>query len=113
MMVVLAVVAGGLGTLVRAETTARLGVRVGTAVVNLAGSFLLGLVIGVAGGVESDAGSVLVLGAGALGGLTTFSTWMLEVTERPEPDQVPGVIVTLFVGMVLAGLGWVLGALLT
>lgn len=113
MMVVLAVVAGGLGALVRAEATSRLGVRVGTAVVNLAGAFLLGLVVGLAGGVHTDARSVLVLGTGALGGLTTFSTWMLEVTERPEPDQVPAVVVTLFVGMVLAGLGWLLGALLT
>lgn len=113
MMVVLAVVAGGLGALVRAETTSRLGVRVGTAVVNLAGAFLLGLVVGLAGGgVHTDARSVLVLGVGALGGLTTFSTWMLEVTERPEPDQVPAVIVTLFVGMVLAGVGWLVGALL-
>ncbi len=113
MIVVLAVVAGGLGALVRAEATARLGVRVGTAVVNLAGSFLLGLVVGVAGGAASDSGSVLVLGAGAMGGLTTFSTWMLEVTERPDPDQVPALVVTLFVGMVLAGLGWLLGVLLT
>lgn len=112
MIVVLAVVAGGLGALVRAEVTSRLGMRVGTAVVNLAGSFLLGLVVGVAGGVHTDSGAVLVLGAGALGGLTTFSTWMLEVTERPESDQVPALVITLFVGMVLAGLGWLLGALL-
>lgn len=111
MIVVLAVVAGGLGALVRAEATAWLGVRRGTAVVNLAGAFLLGLVVGLAGGVDSDPGAVVVLGAGALGGLTTFSTWMLEVTERPETDQVPAVVVTLFVGMVLAGVGWLLGAL--
>lgn len=112
MIIALAVIAGGLGALLRAETTARLGVRRGTAVVNLAGAFLLGLVVGMAGGVAAtDAGAVVVLGVGGLGGLTTFSTWMLEVTERPEPDQVPAVVVTLFVGMVLAGVGWLLGAL--
>lgn len=112
MIVALAVVAGGLGALVRAEVTARLGTRRGTAVVNLVGALLLGLVVGLAGGVDSNADYVVVLGVGALGGLTTFSTWMLEVAERPEPAQVPAVIVTLFVGMVLAGVGWVLGALL-
>lgn len=111
MIIALAVIAGGLGALVRGEATARLGVRRGTAVVNLAGAFLLGLVVGLAGGEGTEAGSLVVLGAGALGGLTTFSTWMLEVTERPERDQVPAVLVTLFVGMVLAGLGWLLGAL--
>lgn len=111
MIVALAVIAGGLGALVRAEATARLGMRRGTAVVNLAGAFLLGLVVGIAGGADSDAGSVVVLGVGALGGMTTFSTWMLEVTERPEPAQVPAVITTLFVGMVVAGVGWMVGAL--
>lgn len=112
MTVVLAVLAGGIGALVRAEVTARLGVRRGTAAVNLAGALLLGLLVGLVGGADSDATSLAVLGTGALGGLTTFSTWMLDTMDRPAAHEVPAMLVTLFVGMVLAGAGWLVGALL-
>jgi CrcB protein len=111
--VVLAVVAGGIGAWVRAEVTARLGVRRGTATVNLAGAFLLGLLVGLAGGADSDTGTLVVLGTGAMGGLTTFSTWMLDTMDRPDDDEVPALLVTLFAGMVLAGVGWFVGALVT
>ncbi len=87
--------------------------RRGTAVVNLLGALLLGLVVGLAGGAEVDTGTVLVLGTGFCGGLTTFSTWVLDTLDRPEDDQAPALVVTLFAGMVLAGLGWFLGALVT
>ena len=72
-----ALLAGGVGALVRAEVTSLLGVRRGTAVVNLVGAALLGLVVGLAGGADTRAGTVTVLGLGLCGGLTTFSTWML------------------------------------
>lgn len=113
MTVVMAVAMGGIGALVRAEVTARLGVRRGTATVNLVGAWLLGLVVGLAGGVDVDTGTVLVLGTGFCGGLTTFSTWMLDTLDRPDADEVPALVVTLLVGMLLAGLGWLVGALLT
>lgn len=111
MTFLLAVAMGGLGALVRGEVTARLGVRRGTAAVNLAGAWLLGLLVGLAGGADVDSATLTVLGAGALGGLTTFSTWMLDATDRPETDQATAVVVTLLVGMLLAGVGWYLGAL--
>lgn len=113
MNVVLAVLAGGVGALLRAEVTARRGVRAGTATVNLAGALLLGLLVGLAGGRDVGSGSLVVFGIGLLGGFTTFSTWMLDVTERPaRRDHVPAVWVTLLVGTVLAGIGWFVGALL-
>lgn len=112
MTVVLMLLLGGAGALVRAEATARRGVRRGTAVVNLAGAFLLGLVVGLVGGTGVDSGWVLVLGTGFCGGLTTFSTWLLDTTERPERDQVVAVVATAFAGMLLAAVGWFLGALL-
>ncbi len=112
MTVVGALLLGAIGALARAEVTARLGVRRGTAVVNLAGAFLLGLLVGLAGGADADTATVLVLGAGFCGALTTFSTWMLDVTDRDEDAQVPAVLVTALVGMGVAGVGWFLGALI-
>lgn len=46
----------------------------GTAVVNLTGAFLLGLLVG--SGPSDDA--VRLLGAGFLGSFSTYSTWMVE-----------------------------------
>ena len=112
MTIVLAIMVGGVGALVRGEVTARLGVRRGTAAVNLAGSALLGLLVGLAGGTDVDTGTLVVLGIGFCGGLTTFSTWMLDVTDRPDEDQALALHVTLFAGMLLAGAGWLVGALL-
>lgn len=111
MTVVLLVLAGAVGALVRAEVTARRGVRQGTAIVNLAGGFLLGLLVGLAGSYHAESSTLLVLGVGGTGGLTTFSTWMMDVTDRDPADHVPAMGVTLLAGTLLAGVGWILGAL--
>lgn len=110
MTVVLAVLLGGVGAVARAEVTARMGVRVGTAAVNLAGAFLLGLLVGLAGGYGATGLSLTVLGVGFVDGLTAFSTWMLDVNSRDNEELPPTVVVTLLVGMALAGIGWFLGA---
>jgi CrcB protein len=52
----------------------------GTEVVNVVGSLLAGLVVGSSLG----SGGVAVLAAGFCGGLTTFSTWSVEVVELAE-----------------------------
>ena len=52
----------------------------GTEIVNVSGSFVAGLVVGS----TLDAGAVAVLAAGFCGGLTTFSTWSVEVVELAE-----------------------------
>ena len=50
---------------------------VGTAVVNLVGAFILGLVVG-----AWDASAAwTVASVGFLGGFTTFSTWMVETVR--------------------------------
>ena len=49
----------------------------GTLVVNLAGSFVLGLLAGL----HVHGSELVLLGTATLGSFTTFSTWMLE-TER-------------------------------
>jgi fluoride exporter len=74
---------GGLGALARFGLTLLVADRLhphfplGTLAVNLSGAFLLGFLAGTSLGSEGR----LVLGAGAIGAYTTFSTWMLE-TQR-------------------------------
>lgn len=85
-MIYLAVAAGGaLGAVGRyvviSRTGALLGTKFpfGTVVVNVLGSFLLGVVVVIATAAPG-AGSVLAfLGVGILGGFTTFSTFALDV----------------------------------
>ncbi len=109
---------GGLGALARFELDGRVQLRaagefpLGTFVVNVSGSFVLGLLTGLA--VTGDA--VLIEGTGFLGSFTTFSTWMLE-TERLEEDgerrlAVANVVLALLAGAIAAAAGWALGALL-
>jgi fluoride exporter len=70
---------GALGAMMRAGLAALAAHRPagdwpwGTVVANLIGSFLLGVVVG-----RVDGTLALLLGAGVMGGLTTFSTSMAE-----------------------------------
>ncbi len=79
-------VCGGLGAVARYVIGAGLSGRtdspfpVGTFVVNLSGAFALGLLSGLA--VSDDLSKLL--GLGALGAYTTFSTWMLETNRLAE-----------------------------
>ena len=62
-----------------ASLTLRTGWPVSVLLINVAGSFLLGLLLALTGrGVLSDAAR-LALGTGLLGGFTTFSTFSADV----------------------------------
>lgn len=84
---VLMVLAGGLGSALRlvvdTAVTARWsrGVPLGTVVVNVSGSFLIGLVAGVATSSLVSIEVVAVLTTGLLGGYTTFSAASVEVAR--------------------------------
>ncbi len=56
----------------------------GTLIVNGIGAFLLGFLQG------SDVGAIWMLffGTGVLGGLTTFSTWMMESLRLAEEGEI-------------------------
>lgn len=71
----------------------------GTLVVNIAGSFLLGLLTGVAIGTTWFA----LLGNGLCGAFTTYSTFSYE-TLRLAESGAGGIAVTNVVGSILAGL---------
>lgn len=77
----------------------------GTVVVNVVGSFLLGLLVGLDPGDEA----LLVLGAGVCGGLTTFSTFALEASGGPWRVRAMVVSVTTATCLSAAALGYAIG----
>lgn len=108
--------AGGVGAWLRGELEVygrRREWRRGraTLVVNVLGSFALGLAVGAwgLGGVPES------LSVGFLGGFTTFSTWMAEAIDRQRGGNVRllgGLVATMAVlGIAGAALGQWLGSL--
>jgi CrcB protein len=84
----------------------------GTFVINIAGSFCLGVLAG-----RSVTGSALLLaGTALLGSFTTFSTWMLETERLAEEAEerlaLANIAFSLAGGLAAALLGWALGAVL-
>ena len=94
-MIVLAIVlAGGLGAaarflldgLVRARTTT--GLPVGTVLINVTGSFTLGLITGLTLNHTAPDQLRLIAGTGFLGGYTTFSTASLETVHLTQEKRI-------------------------
>lgn len=77
----------------------------GTLVVNVVGSFLLGLLLAVDPGRDA----LLTLGAGFCGALTTFSTFALEASRGPWPLRGTVVVVTTVSCLAAAALGYAIG----
>jgi CrcB protein len=111
-------VAGGVGAglryVVDRLVTHRRGMRfpVGILVVNVSGSFALGLLTGLGAAVSSELS--LVLGLGLLGGYTTFSTVSVETVllaqRRRWGDAALNLFGTLALAALAAGAGILLGA---
>ena len=82
----------------------------GTLVVNLSGTFGLGLLTGLA----LTGTALLIAGTATIGSFTTFSTWMLESQRLVEDGEVPAVATNVVLGIVAgvgaAALGRLLGA---
>jgi CrcB protein len=110
--------AGGLGACARfaldGAVTARAGLAFpwGTLVVNVLGSFLLGLLAGVALGADARR----IAATGLLGAFTTFSTWVfaserLAVAGHRRAATL-NVVVSLALGLGAVWLGRIIGAAL-
>jgi CrcB protein len=94
-MLTLAVsVAAGLGAVLRyvvdhvVQQRVRGDFPVGTLVVNITGSFVLGLATGLALHHGLGATATLIIGAGFAGGYTTLSTWAWETLALAESGDV-------------------------
>ncbi|MFB9309836.1 CrcB protein [Agromyces hippuratus] len=116
----LIVVTGGLGAGVRFVVDGLIRSRVRTAfpwattVINVSGSFALGLIIGATLSNLLSPELALVLGTGFLGGYTTFSTASYETVQlvrqrRFAASFVSGVLMLVF-SLTAAGLGLWLGS---
>jgi fluoride exporter len=109
-------VLGGVGAITRFLFDAAVEARfdrafpLGTFVVNLCGSFALGMLTGFqVGGSE-----LLLAGTATLGSFTTFSTWMLESERLGEDGELTvaamNVAFSLVLGFAAATCGWGLGS---
>lgn len=99
--VLVTLLAGGLGAVVRAAAVER-APRAGTALVNVAGTLLLALVLLARGrGTLGDAAAV-VLGVGLSGSLTTFSGWMAVVADGLGLRPVRTVLLDLLLPLLTA-----------
>ncbi|MDX2399273.1 fluoride efflux transporter FluC [Microbacterium algeriense] len=111
-----AALAGGVGAVLRYLVDlgiARLAGRRfpwGIFLVNLSGSFALGLVT------AALPGAAVLLGAGLLGGYTTFSTAMLDAValwrDGERPAAAFDAVGMLLLGLLAAGVGLALGSVL-
>jgi CrcB protein len=96
---------GGIGALARFSLDGLVERRtpgsfpLGTLVVNTAGCFALGLLVGAGASHQTS----LIVGTAGIGSYTTFSTWMLE-THRPAEDGDARLAWLNFVATMAAGL---------
>jgi len=92
-VILLLALAGGLGAVVRFVVDAEVRARrrgafpVGVLLVNVLGSFLLGLLTGLVRAGADDAWR-LVLGVGFCGGFTTFSTTVVDTVRLARRGEV-------------------------
>jgi CrcB protein len=110
----LVAVGGGLGAVARWGIATWIpkadgGFPVGITIVNVVGSFLLGLVVGFVS-VSQSLTATEPLTVGVLGGFTTFSTWMVDIDEAPS-SRVEWAVATipLLFGLMAAAAGLALG----
>jgi CrcB protein len=111
MTLLLASLAGAVGAVCRyavsgwAQRASCSDFPVGTLAVNLVGSFLVGVTVGI----DQLGSETSLLALGFLGGFTTFSTWMVETLRLGFPRSfraTSSILVSLIAGVALAAAGY-------
>jgi CrcB protein len=112
----LVALAGGLGAVTRFVVDAEIGRRapnlgmpLGTAFINVSGSFLLGLITGWWAFHTGDPGTRAMLGTGFMGGYTTFSTACVEAARLARAGRGWSLLVHAAGMLVLSVAGAALG----
>lgn len=115
-------VAGGIGAALRYSVDAAITPRLGgsfpaaTAVINISGSFALGVLVGAAASAGLPSDVLLIGGGGLLGGYTTFSTASIEAVRLAQKGRygpaIAYVLGVVVIAVAAASLGIVLGSAL-
>jgi CrcB protein len=118
-IVLLLVVAGGLGAVSRFVVDGLIQARagaafpLGTLVINVSGSLILGLLTGLTMAHLLPDAVRLVVGTGFLGGYTTFSTASFETVRLVQERRIPAALLyglgALLATAAVAGLGLAIG----
>jgi CrcB protein len=107
-------VVGGLGAVARFLLDGWIGIRFGrelpfgTFAINASGSFLLGLLDGVA----LSGNAMVIAGTATIGAYTTFSTWMFETQRLAEDGEFASAALNIGASIVAGFAAVVLGHLL-
>lgn len=109
-------IGGALGSVMRyliADALNRQDAPWGTVVVNLLGSFALGLLVGWFARRNADSLVRIAVGVGFLGGFTTFSAWAVESIALADSGRMLGaaanVAGSMVLGLLAAGVGLAIG----
>lgn len=119
MITVLIAVFGGLGAVLRFVTDGTIRTVLGrnfpwgTLIINVTGSFILGLMTGLVLHNEASGNLLLIIGTGFCGGFTTFSTAIFEAVRLIEERRYAAVLVQIMGNGILSLLAAALGLLLT
>jgi fluoride exporter len=107
---------GGVGAITRFLVDGVIAQRLGrdfpfgTLIVNLTGTFVLGLLTGLA----MEGNTLLLAGTATIGSYTTFSTWMLETHRLAEDgdQRAPAInaVFSVVAGVTAATIGHTIGA---
>jgi CrcB protein len=102
---------GGLGAVARFVLDGWIGTRfgrelpLGTFAINISGSFLLGLLDGLA--LHGDA--MVIAGTATIGAYTTFSTWMFETHRLAEDGEFVAAVLNIGLSIIAGFAAVVLG----
>ncbi|MFC6714648.1 fluoride efflux transporter CrcB [Branchiibius cervicis] len=102
------IVGGGVGAVLRFVVDGAVRARwptgfpIGTAMINVSGSFVLGLLTGLGASGAMSHDWVLIVGTGAMGGYTTFSTASIETVRLAQERRYGLAVINGVVVMVLA-----------
>lgn len=78
---------------------------VGTLLINLIGSFILGLLTGI----NLSSPMLVLLGTGTMGGFTTFSTYNFELVKLIKSQKISLFMIYLLASYIIGGLMTLLG----